>query len=195
MYTGRKHGCIYSRVRVMHRPCTRPVHSRVRIPYTAADEPCTRAVNMVVYRVHGRLHGRVQGRVRVINEPCTRPVYRPCTCFVCTARVHGRVPCTRACLRPVFTAVNGRVRTVYTAVHDPNAAAYMACTRYCTGHGHGKDYGLCTRPSTMYTSVHGPYTVVYGHEHGDVYGPCTLPSTDVYGLLHGRARAVYMVRP
>ena len=53
------------------------------------------------------------------------------------------------------------------------------------------------RERTGYTAVHGPcilYTGVFtftAHEHGTFYGLCTRQCTD---RVHGRSRAVYMVR-
>jgi len=66
-------------------------------------------------------------------------------------RVLRRVPCTRPCLRPMYTAVHGHVQTVYTAVHGP-----------CTGSVHDPN-------SAVYTAV---FTAVYAVVHG-VYRPCT----------------------
>jgi len=100
--------------------------------FTARVQGCVRTVYMAVYTaVHG--------------------VYGPCT-PACNGRVHsastsvyrvylhGRVLCTRPCLRPVYTAARGRVQTMYTAVHwkrtwsvrDPITAVYAARTRPCT---------------------------------------------------------------
>jgi len=97
---------------------------------------------------------------------CTQSVHGPghvpCTwAALYTGRKHGcvqvhdrvlrRVPCTRPCLRPMYTAVHGHVQTVYTAVHGP-----------CTGSVHDPN-------SAVYTAV---FTAVYAVVHG-VYRPCT----------------------
>jgi len=125
--------------------------------YAARTRPCTYRIHghaRTVYRVHGRLHGRlygpcarpctyhVHGRVRTmytaVHDPSmarTRPCTRLCSLYtaVFTARVRGRVPCPYTCLRPMYTAVHGRVQTAYGSctwsVHDSNAAA--APTRPC----------------------------------------------------------------
>ena len=89
-------------------------------------------------------------------EPGTRPymiLTRPCT---------RRVPCTRASLRPVYTAVYGRERTGYTALYGP-------CTLYTgvftfTAHEHGTFYGPCTWPCT--DLVHGHGRAVYAAVNG-----------------------------
>jgi len=71
----------------------------------------------------------------------------PMDTAVFTARVRCRVPCTCTCLRPVYTAVHGRVQTAHGpctwCVHDPNAAA--APTRPCF------QPVPCTRPFTACT--------------------------------------------
>ena len=71
-------------------------------------------------RLHGRGHGiHDHGHVR----PLYTAVQEPCTWSAMSRVTAGtRWSCTRACLRPVSTAVarlNGHVRTVYTAVHGP----------------------------------------------------------------------------
>jgi len=151
-------------------------------------------------------------------------VYGPCT-PACNSRIHsastavyrvhlhGRVLCTRPCLRPVYTAADGRVQTVYTAVHgprtwsvcDPITAVYAAHTRSCTVNTAvftARVHGIVC---TVYTAVHGVYgsctPACKGHVHGAstamyrytytvgycvyglVYGPCTRPLTAVYRLL------------
>jgi len=60
VYTGRKDDRVNGSCTAVYRVRTR------------REQPCTRAVNTLGYRVHGR--------VRVINGPCTRPV---------NGRVHG----------------------------------------------------------------------------------------------------------
>jgi len=121
--------------------------------------PCTRACK-------GRVHG------------ASTAVYR--------VHLHGRVPCTRLCLRPVYTAAHGRVQTVYTAVHgprtwsvrDPITAVYAARTRSCT---------LYTAVFTA--RVHGIVRTVYTAVNG-VYGPCT-PACK--GRVHSASAAMYRV--
>jgi len=99
-----------------------------------------------VYGSH--VHGRVYGPCTRLFTACTDPVHG--RTLPEHGHVHGRVPCTRSSLLPVYTALN------------------VPCTRPCTGRvpytavyrAHGRLYGLCTRPSTA------------------VYGPCTRPCTD-----------------
>jgi len=81
--------------------------------------------------------------VHGVYGPGTRP-YMTQT-WPCTRPAHGRVLCTRSCLRPVYTAVHGRERTVYMVVHGP-----------CTVHGRVP----CTRSSLrpVYTAVNVPGT-------------------------------------
>jgi len=160
-------------------------------------------------------------------------VYGPCT-PACNGRVHnastavyrvhlhGRILCTRPCLRAVYTAAHGRVQTVYTAVHgprtwsvrDPITAVYAARTRPCTVNTAVFTARVHDIVRTVYTAVHGVYasctpackgrvhgasTAMYRYTytvgysvHGLVYGSCARPCTD---CVHGRARATYMVRP
>ena len=119
-------------------------------------------------------------RVRV---HCRCPSERPCTLYpgVFTARVHG---CSR------------RVRTRYTAVHDPNTAMYMAVYR-----AHGHLYSLCTRmctavniPGTRPCTGHVPCTRACLRLRpmnttlftARVHGPCTQPcSRSVHDGVHG----------
>ena len=109
------------------------------------------------------------------TRPCTRPYT---AVYGVMAHEHGRVygPCARL--------VHVRVRTVYTAVHNPNTVGYTV-TRPCAGHEHGRLRPVytvvhrCVR--TVHTAVHGPCTCVYGRVHGSerpVY-------TAVYRLVHG----------
>ena len=147
------------------RPCLRPVytaaHGSVQTVYTAVQGPRTWSVRepiTAVYAVRTRpctentaiFTARVHGTVRTVYT-AVHGVYGSCT-PACTVRVHGastamyrvhvhgRVLCTRPCLRPVYTVAHGRVQTVYTAVHgprtwsvrDPIMAVYAARTRPCT---------------------------------------------------------------
>jgi len=152
-------------------------------------------------------------------------VYGPCT-PACNGRVysastavyrvhlHGRVLCTRPCLRPMCTAANGRVQTVYTAVHgprtwsvrDPITAVYAARTRpstlntaVFTARVHGIVRKVYTAVRGVYESctpackgrVHGASTAMYRvHLHGRVL--CTRPCLrSVYTAVHGRVQTVY----
>jgi len=169
-------------------------------------------VYMAVHGVYGPSTPACNGRV----HSASTAVYR--------VHLHGRVLCTRPCLRPVHTAAHGRVQTVYTAVHGPRTwsvrntitAVFAARTRSCTVdttvftarvHGivrtlytavHGV-YGSCT-PACK-GRVHGASTAMYRvHLHGRVLctRPCLRPVyTAAHGrvqTVHGRARATYMVR-
>jgi len=158
------------------------------------------AVYTAVHGVYGPRTPACNGRV----HSASTAVYR--------VHLHGRVLCTRPCLRPVYTAAHGCVQTVYTTVHgprtwslrDPITAVYAARTPPCTVktavftarvHGivrnvytavHGV-YGSCT-PACK-GRVHGAPTAMYRvNLHGRVlctrlvYGPCTRPLTAVYRL-------------
>jgi len=132
---------------------------------------------------------RVHSRVRTVNTA----VFRVC--------LYGRVPCSRACLRKVYTAVNGlvpRIQTVYTAVEcvhsysrrytrsvhgrvqGPYTAVEAVKTTVCTVHG-GVWYTTRAPPCTRY--VHGRAR------------PCTqaIKTTvcTVRGRAHGRVRVMY----
>jgi len=64
------------------------MYMAVHAVYTVCTWPWT-----AVYT--GRKHGRVQG---------TQPYARLCTLYM---TVYGCAPCTRVCLRPVYTVVYG----------------------------------------------------------------------------------------
>jgi len=115
-------------------------------------------------RLHGRDHGvHDHGHVRTVYTAvqvlCTWSVHDPYTAGT-------RWSCTWACLGLASTAVarlNGRVRTVYTAVHGgygPGTRPYMIrtrpCTRPCTVHTVVFKACTRTRERTVYTAVHGP---------------------------------------
>jgi len=129
---------------------------------------------------------------------------------VLTACVHGRVPCTRPFLWPVYTAIHDRVRTVFTTVHDRNTAVFTAraqvygrvcgpSTQLCTWSVYDHNTAVFTarvHVRTMYTavhrpckwSVHDPNTAALRPVHGRV--PCTRLSlqsvyTAVDRPLHG----------
>jgi len=107
-----------------------PEHGR----FTAGTRrSCTRACLRCVYTVVARLNGRVRTVYTADHGPCTWFVYDPNTAvytvmYPVHGRVHGRGPCTRACLRPVYTAVD--------SVYGPGSRPYMTrkrpCTRPCT---------------------------------------------------------------
>jgi len=129
-----------------------PEHGRyVAFMYTGVYGPCTRLFTACTDTVHDR----------------TLPEH---------GHVHGRVPCTRSSLRPVYTALN------------------VPCTRLCTGRvpytavyrAHGRIYGLCTRPLPCTDLVHGHARTVYIPMNSRVHGqrPCTRC---VHGE-HGRER-------
>jgi len=158
LYTGRKHDRLQGT-----RPCTRPcsghertMHGRVHGTYTAVHtvhSPCTAmytvrtrsgTVNTVVFTapVHGivrTVYTAVHGVYGSCTPACKGRVHGESTAMY-RVHLHGRVLCTRPCLRPVYMAAHGRVQTVYTAVHgprtwsvrDPITAVYAARTRPCT---------------------------------------------------------------
>jgi len=212
---------VYRLYTAVHGPRTWSVREPITAVYAARTRPCTRpcTVNTAVFTA--RVHGIVRTVYTAVHE-----VYGPCT-SACNGRVHGastavyrvhlhcRVPGTRPCLRPVYTAVHGCIHIVYTAVHgprtwsvrDPITAVYEARTRPCTvitaiftarvhrivrtvyAAVHGV-YGSCT-PACK-GRVHGASTAVYRvHLHGRVLctRPCLRP---VYTAAHGRVQTVYM---
>jgi len=174
-----------------------------------------------------RVHGGVRNAYMAVYT-AVHGVYAPCT-PACNGRVHsasksvyrvhlhGRILCTRPCLRPVYTADHGRVQTVYTAVHGPRTWSVrdpITCT-VNTSVFTARVHGIVR---TVYTAVHG----VYGSCTAAVQGPCTwcvhghvqgtptrsgtlytaLFTARVHGrsrsctdCVHGRARATYLVRP
>jgi len=95
VYTGRKHGRVQVHDRLHGRVhCTRPC---LRLMYTVHGRvygPCT---GPPMYRVHDQ--GRVQIVYTTMHGPCTWSGHDTYTA------VYGCAPCTRACLRPVYTAV------------------------------------------------------------------------------------------
>jgi len=109
---------------------------------------CTRSVHAVNGRVHGRVrvmdgprtwpvHGRAHSLYMAVDGYIHGPQTRPCVCVPCTGlpmyRIHDQ----------------GRVQTVYTAVHGPctwsvhdlNTTGVRLCTLYtavCTESAHGR---------------------------------------------------------
>jgi len=190
---GRVHGrsrrvrTVYTAV---HGPRTWSVRNPITAVYAARSRPCT--VNTAVFtaRVHGivrTVYTAVHGVYRSCTPACKGRVHGTSTAMN-RVHLHGRVLCTRPCLRPVYTAAHGRVTRPLTAV-------YRLCTRPCTGHVHGPSVTRsrpCTRP------VHGrvPWTrPSLRPVCTALYVPCTRPFTAWTDRVHRRARAVYMVRP
>ena len=176
------------RARIHGRPRTWSVRDPITAVYAARTRPCT--VNTAVFT------SRVHGIVRTVYT-AVHGVYGSCT-TACKGRVHGlsmamyrvhlhgRILCTRPCLRSVYTVAHCRVQTVYTAVHGPRTwsvrdlitAVYAACTRPCT-----------VNTAVFTARVHGIVRTVYTAVHG-VYGSCT-PACK--GLVHGASTAMYRV--
>ena len=178
--------------RLYTRPCTGHVHGPSVAVFTTRVHGGVRSVYMAVYTaVHG------------VNGPCTPACngrIHSASTAVYRVHLHGRVLCTRPCLRPMYMAVyrlctRPSLRTVCTALYVPCTRPFTACTDRVHRRVRAV-YMVRPRPCTGYT-----YTVGYS-VHGLVYGPCTRPLTAVYRLerpctdcVHGRARAMYMVRP
>jgi len=159
------------RERVMDGSRTWPVHGRAHSLYMAVD---------------GRIHGP-QTRPCVC-VPCTgymiRAVYRLCT-RPCTGRVrtwsvhdlhttvYGYAPCTRACLRKVYTAVHDRV-------HDHCMAVYNVLQ------GRGRPRILAYKLSCSWAAkANKPVYRVRSP-------PCTQSVKTTVCRVHGHVRAVYM---
>jgi len=137
------------------RPCLLPVytaaHGRVQTVYTAVHGPRTWSVRppyTSVYRELGRLYGpcarhctyrvhRRSQRVRIVYTVVQGRVHGASTAMY-MVHLHGRVLCTRPCLRPVYTAAHGRVQTVYTAVHGHVHGPSVTRSRPCTRPIHGR---------------------------------------------------------
>jgi len=167
------HGPLHGRDRGVH------VHGRVWTVYTAVQGPCTWSVhdpNTALSRpVHG---GHVHGHVY-----CLRPVY------TAVARLNGHVWTVYTAVTALVHGCSRRVRTRYTAVHDPNTAMYTAVYR-----AHGRLYGLCTRPWTY--RVHGRARAMYPvHGRVYVYGPW-IPQflRPVYTAVHCRIQTLYTAK-
>jgi len=149
-------------------------------------------------RLHGRDHSvHDQGRVRTVYT-AVHGVYGPGTrpYMTQTRPPHGRVLCTWSCLRPVYTAVHGRERTVYMVVHGPctiqgrvpctrsslrpvYTAVNVPGTRPCTGHVPCTWACLRLRPVNMANFTGRKNCRVHGRKQ-----PCTR---SVHGG-HGRER-------
>jgi len=176
--TGRKHGRIHGHGRTMYMVVhgrVQSVHDRGR-PCTDCARPPSAVYKLCTRPYTGHAHGPPVSRTRPCTQPVhgkTRPGTRPVpgrvrgpypTVYVPYTRpFRGRVPCTCTCLRPVYTAVHGRVQTVYGpctwSVHDPNATA--APTRPCLQPVLSNKFLLSTFAMPgMHPcrGVHGPYT-------------------------------------
>jgi len=137
VYTFRKHG---THVRVHGtRPCRHALNTAV---FTVRTRLCTRAVCTPVYMVHSRTrpcsgHGRTMymAHARSCTQSVHGPGHVPCTwAAMYTGREHGRVLCTRPCLRPA--RVYGRARPCTDCVHGRARAMLhspsMTRTRPCS---------------------------------------------------------------
>jgi len=154
------------------RPCARPVHGRVHVPFTG---PCTAMYPAEDVRTDGPYTVMYTGGVRAVYT--ARPLYgRVLAVFagedVFTGRVHGRrVTGTRHVTRRVYDTLHGRV-------HGPNAAAQRPSTRPWTVRtltcNCRVDF-LCTpyawrcNVCVHVTPAHGPCTRTWT---GRVDGPC-----------------------
>jgi len=94
---------------------------------------------------------------------------------VLTACAHGRVPCTRPFLWPVYTAIHDRVRTVFTTVHDRNTAVFTVRAHVRTM------YTAVHKPCKW--SVHDPNTAVYTAALRPVRGRVRLCTARAHGRV------------
>jgi len=189
VFTARVHGC-HGRVQTVYTAVHGPRTCSVRDPITTVDaartRPCTENTAVFTARVHGivrTVYTAVHGEYGSCTPACKGRVHGASTA-VYRVHLHGRVFCTRPCLRPVYTAAHGRVQTVYTAVHGPRTWSVRHPITACTDRVHRRAravYMVLPRPCTGYT-----YTVVYP-VHGRVYGPRTRP---LNGRVHGPYTAV-----
>jgi len=213
---------VYRLYTAVHGPRTWSVRYPITDLYAARTQPCTVDTEVFAARVHGIVCA-VYTAVQAVYGPCTpacKGRVHGASSAVYRVHLHGRVPCARPCLRPMYTAAHGRVQTVYTAVHGPrtwsvrdpimavyaartrpctvNTALYIRCTRpfmRCTDRAHRRPravYMVRPRPYTGYS-----YTVVYPVHHR-LYGPCTRPPTAVYRLCtrpcNGHVHGPYVTR-
>jgi len=165
----------------MHVHGTRP---RTRAVNTAVSIGSTRPFRARVLYT-GCKHGRVQG-----TRPCTRPcsghgrtmhgrIHGTYTA-VHTGRKDGRVNGRVHGTRPVHGHLYGTYTVGYGPRTRPCFATYRLRTRPCSGHG----WTMCmARVHSLYTADGGRAQSVHGRPR-----PCTV-------CVHGRARAMYMVRP
>jgi len=171
--------------------CTRSVHAvngswtdHVHGPCMAVHTVCTWPWTAVYTgRKHGRVFAsRVQGRtctgymIRAVYRLCTRP----CTGRVRTWSVHdlhttvyGYAPCTRACLRKVYTAVHDRVHdhcmAVYNVLQSRGRPRILAYKLSCS---------WAAKANKPVYRVRSP--------------PCTQSVKTTVCRVHGHVRAVYM---
>ena len=150
----------FATYRLRTRPCTDHVHGPSVTAYTAVFTAVFTArvhggVRTVYIAVYTAVHA-VPGRCTRCTPACNGRVHSASTA-VYKVHLHGRVLCTRPCLRPVYTAAHGCVQTVYTAVHgprtwsvsDPITAVYAARTRPCT-----VNTTECGRARSVHARVH-----------------------------------------
>ena len=165
------HGRVQTVYTAVHGPRTWSVPDPITVVYAARTRPCTETTAVFTARVHGivcTVYTAILGMYGSCTPTCKGRVYGASTAMY-RVHLHGRVLCTRPCLRPVYTAAHGRVQTVYTAVHgprtwsvpDPITAVYAARTRPCS-----------VNTAVFTVRVHGIVRTVYTAVFG-VYGPCT----------------------
>jgi len=165
---------VYRLYTAVHGPRTWSVRDPITDLYAARTRPCTVDTEVFTARVHGIVCA-VYTAVQAVYGPCTpacKGRVHGASSAVYRVHLHGRVPCARPCLRPMYTAVHGRVQTVYTAVHGPRTWS----VRYPIT----AVYAARTRPCTVNTAL---------------YVRCTRPFMRCTDRAHRRPRAVYMVRP
>jgi len=132
---------------------------------------CTRSVHAVNGRVHGRVrvmdgsrtwpvHGRAHSLYMAVDGHIHGPQARPCVC----------VPCTRPPMYRIHD--QGRVQTVYMAVHGP-----------CTWSVHDRNTTVYDCAPCRRACLRKVYTAVHGRVHDPcmaVYNVRTRPRTAVY---------------
>jgi len=182
------HGRVQTVYTAVHGPRTWSVPDPITVVYAARTRPCTETTAVFTARVHGivcTVYTAILGMYGSCTPTCKGRVYGASTAMY-RVHLHGRVLCTRPCLRPVYTAAHGRVQTVYTAVHgprtwsvpDPITAVYGPRTRPCS-----------VNTAVFTVRVHGIVRTVYTAVFG-VYGSCTLACK---GRVHGASTAMYRV--
>jgi len=113
------HGRVQTVYTAVHGPRTWSVRDPITAVYAARKRPCT--VNTAVFtaRVHlivGTVYTAVHGVYGSCTLACKGRVHGASTAMY-RVHLHGRVLCTRPCLRPVYTAAHGRVQTVAWATY------------------------------------------------------------------------------
>ena len=154
------HGRVQTVYTAVHGPRTWSVRDPITAVYAARTRPCT--VNTAVFTAH--VHGIVRTVYMAVHEvygpgtPACKGRVHGASTAVYRVHLHGRVPCTRPCLPPVYTAAHGHV-------HGPSVTRSRPCTRPV--------HAPCTVNTADFTArVHGIVPTVYTAVH-DVYGPCT----------------------